>query len=357
MENKLLVLIYFIVDSFTFVYNAANKNEQQLLGGIDVKDQAPFELTYQESLTGYSLNIPFHYSLIETGGGEPQTYNIYSYFNKELIGNLYIYSSDLFDGEDDVALVSYSNDIIKYQDEQQTVYQANNIRKTLYLAYQDQIEEFGVYIIYHSNRDRDISNPNGNFINESHNQSGANHPIINELRFTKGLSSRKNTTVNPVPQWPEYEKEIPTYYADLYANTAYKIQEVTVDLDVGESQRVSIDQWTPAIDIIAIDSNDMALNIFNSNFSQKELLSYLKRIDEDVASYEHYHKVDIVYKDELNLIASFKDNNNYPNNIYLSVGKLSIDGETILITIPSATKGMANFYLSYFNHIQENIRP
>lgn len=357
MENKLLILIYFIVDSLTFVYSEGNKNNQLLFGSIDVKAQAPFTLTYQESLTGYELNMPFHYSLVETGGREPQTFNVYSYFSKDMIGSLYIYSSDLFDSEDGVALISNSSDIIKYQDKKQTVYQATNTDKNLYLAYHELIDEIGIYIVYESNRDRKTTILNGNFAQGNHLETGSNHPIINDLRFAKGLTLRKYTTVDSIPQWVEYEKEIPTYDADLHTNTVSKIQEAIVDFDVGESQKISIDQWRPAIEITAIDSNDVVLNIFNNKFSQKELLGYLKRVDEDIiSSYGHYHKIDTVYKDDHNLIVSFKDNNNYPQNIYLSVVKLSKGGTTILMSIPSTTKGMADFYLSYFHHIQEIIK-
>lgn len=356
MGNKLLILIYFIIDSLIIVSCEGDKKDTLHLDSIDVKAQAPFVMTYQESLTGVTLNIPFHYTLQQRMDGDISTYSIYSYFSPEMIGSLSIYQGAQFSGADKVVVESNSSGNIKYQDNNHKVYQVGNSRENLHLTYHKYIQESDVYIIYNSNRDREIPKSTGHVSKESQRQLNLNNPIINDLRLVKGLTLNRDNARDFVAPWVKYKKELAPEDAELFASTILKIQEEVIDLDVDNSKKIVIDKLFPAVMTVAVDDNDDALRIFTEDLANNELWNYLKRVDKEaIANYESHYEADTVYKDDKNVIVSFEGKNKYPQHIYLSVSKLSIGSRTILMSIPCTTQPMAYFYLSYFNHIQEVI--
>lgn len=354
MGNKILFLIYFIVDSLIFISGQGYKKNELLLGSIDVKAQAPFIMTYQESLTGAQLNLPFHYTLQLDVDGDVDTYSIYSYFSADRVGTLNIYDAKLFSGSDKLSIDSGTSGFVEFKDNNYTIQRVSNRHDTLELSYFKYIERSDVYILYSTNEYEQVMAEPSLSDTEAHHSS---HPIISELRFVNGLTAESVDTAIYVAPWLKYKNELTRDSVELFERTVPEIYETVAELALSESKMIKFDRWLPSIVARRVDGNDVAFRMFEQKLTEQELWDSLKHADhENVSAYQDQgRRSAIVYKDKINVITSFKDANNLSNDIYLSISKVSIGNKTVLLSMRTATEPMARFYLSYFNYIQESI--
>lgn len=376
MGNKVLVLVCLVI-CFSIVSCEREESDGLILDAVDVKKQAPLIFTYQESVTGGKLNIPFHYSLKEKSErGAPsfikhkkelKAYSVNSFFEFGSVGSIYIFKSDdanitvddIFDNGKDISFIFGDNNnyIIEYQDKNIIVYRQEGVVGMLYTLYYDFVESKGLHVVYTSSK-ADAKHPtieNAVVILEANEDDDLIYPIVDDLRLLKGLISTNNNIESYIFRWSQYKKELPWHALNLYEDAVIKLTKESASLDIGNSKSLEHSKGMPSLTLVAVSSSDTNLRVFNKDLTDKELWHYLKRIDDEAISYyeKRSYEIDTVYKDDTNLLVKFTYTYNPSKHVYFSASKLLLDDKSVIISAQSETEPMARFYLSYFDHIQE----